>query len=71
MSILLPSSQMPHSLTWLPYEIATIFDASLAPPEPILALIAIRSMHVSMYGLVNTCCQPLESFNLKNNPLPQ
>lgn len=68
MFILLPSSQMPHSLTWLPYEIATILDASLAPPEPILAFIAIRSMQVSMYGLVNTCCQPLESFNLNQTP---
>jgi hypothetical protein len=49
MLVLVPSSDTPHSRTWLPYEIATILeDASPPPPCPILALMAILSMQLSI-----------------------
>jgi hypothetical protein len=67
MSVFVPSSLTPQSLTWLPKEIATIFDEDSCPPWPIFALIAIRSMQLSMCGLVKQCCHPLESFNLKHH----
>lgn len=61
MFVLFPESDIPHKRTWLPWEMATIFEVS---GDPILAFIAIRSMQLSMKGLVKTCCHPLESFNL-------
>jgi hypothetical protein len=71
MSVLVPSSLTPQSLTWLPKEIATIFDEDSCPPWPIFAFIAMRSMQLSMCGLVKQCCHPLESFNLKYHKLNQ
>ena len=59
-----PFSEIPQRRTWLPYEIATIFELASPPPWPILAFTAMRSIVLSMWGLVNTCCHPLESFNL-------
>lgn len=64
--VLPPSSEMFHNRTWLPNEMATIFEASPEPLLFILAFIAILSMHASICGLVKINCQPLESFNLKN-----
>lgn len=62
MLVLAPVSDIPQSLTWLPYDMATILDVSV---EPIFAFIAILSIQLSMWGLVKTCCHPLESFNLR------
>lgn len=56
---------MLHKRTWLLYEMATILEASPTTPTTILAFTATRSMQLSTWGDVNTCCHPVESLRLE------
>lgn len=62
-SLLLPSSETRHNRIWLPYEMATILLCVFSFALEKFTLIARRSMVASIYGDVNTSCQPDESFN--------